>query len=98
MVDKNKPEKKKVSAQQDETPEVTSTVIVTHCEEYTFDWHGVHLRPKNSASSHKNDISKVKCSGMHEVTKKTKIKVNHQMDDLISLHSASQANKLKQKD
>ena len=64
----------------------------------TLSSSGVHLRPKSNVSSHKKSIEEVKFLGVRGVRKHRKIKVNHQMDDVISLDSSSQATIFKQKD
>ena len=49
-------------------------------------------------SSHKKLIEEVKFAGVHGVRKYPKIKIDHQMDNVIFLDSALQVNVLKQKD
>ena len=49
-------------------------------------------------SNHKKSIGEVKFSGVHGVRKHPKIKVDHQIDDVIFLDSALQVNIFKQKD
>ena len=61
-------------------------------------WSGFHLKPKDNVSNCKKSVEKAKFAGVNGVRKHPKIKVNHQMDDVILLDSASQVNIFKQKD
>ena len=73
----------------------TGDVEVLHSGSHTLSWSGSHSRPKGSVSSYEKHDPKVKFTGVHGVSKQPKIKVNRQMDDVISLGSACQATVLK---
>ena len=68
-----------------------------HSGDQALSSSGAHLRPKGNVSSHENHESKVNFTGVRRVAKKTKIKVNHQMSDLILSDSSSKATIFKQK-
>ena len=72
-------------------------MIVTHSGARTLGWSRAHLRPKGNVSNHKKSVREVKFAGVHGFRKHPEIKVNHQMDDVISLCSASQVTIFKQK-
>ena len=110
-INNGKSEKKKADTQQSETSgKETSDVenrgesikagdmAVSHSGAHTLCWSGSHLRPKGSASSHVQHKTKLKFSVVDRVAKKPKIKVNHQMNDVIFLDSTSQAIIFKKKD
>ena len=65
--------------------------MVLHSLAHALGWSGFYLMPKINTSSLKNH------SGVHEITKHPKIKVNDQMYDAISLDTASQVTIFKQK-
>ena len=110
-IGKSKSINKKVNAQQIKTSEngesecedfseerIVADTIVPWSGAHTFGWSDAHLRPRGNVSNCKKHIGDVKFSGARGVRKQPKIKVNHQMDDVISLDSASHVTIFKQKD
>ena len=110
-INKNKSSKKKANVQQIETSEngtsenedfsdesIADEAIVPCSRDHTFSWSGVRLRPKDNVSNYKKTRRKAKFAGVHGVREHPKIKVSHQMDDVILLDSASHTTIFKQKD
>ena len=110
QINKIKLDKKKVNDQQNETSDKKTSnreesyesssagnVVESHSRAHTFGCSRVHLRPKGSASSHKKHKTKEKFTRVRRVEKQPKIKVNHQMSDVILLDSVLQATIFKQK-
>ena len=106
-INKSKPDKKtnKSNTQKHVTPKDVCADAVPHSGSRALRSSGAHLMPNGSTSSYKDDVSKrnsekseVKFTGVHEASKYSQIKVNHQMDDVILLWSAPQETMLKQID
>ena len=99
---KNKPKKKKINVQretsdnevsesEDSSEETVKEDVIVPCSgAHTLDWSGVHLRPNGNVSKCTTQIKKAKFTGVHGVQNPQKMKVNHQMNDLIFLDSTSQ--------
>ena len=90
---------KDASDVEDSSEESTTEDSIGPCSrDHMFGWSRSHLRPKGNSSSHKKLMEKSKFPGVYGIEKQPKIKVNHQMDDVIFLDSASQVTIFKQKD
>ena len=107
---KNKSEKKKFNDQMSVTSNEEASdseysddssdagdVVASHSRDHTFGWSRVNLRHKSNVSSCEKQKPKSKLTGVCGVAKQTKIKVNHQMNDVILLDSVSQVTIFKQK-
>ena len=71
---------------------------MSHSGAHAFGWSRFHLWPKGDVSSFNEHKSKSKFAGVHEISNQPKIRVNHQMEDVILLDSVSQSTIFKQKD
>ena len=88
---KRKPEKKKVRSQNIETLPEVSAAIILHSRDFALDCSRAYFRSKVRASSHESDAPELGFEKLKSkfvgVRKYPKIKVKHQMEEVIFLTS-----------